>query len=161
MLRAGCSQPSLQPGLSKSSQIAAGRPSCSNIIAGRLSCSSCHLCCFSRPRPSTEACCDQLMFSSKLRTVPENLAPQEVANSLPENSTGACITRRRYYTQKRLARAAKKLGHGDNFSLVIFDQFVDRHVGVRMVTFVTPIKHLAGGGQVCQILGCQALASAS
>lgn len=57
-----------------------------------------------------------------------------------------CLYANRYYTQKRLARAAAKLGHEQ--VLTVHDQFVDRRVGVRMVTFVTPIQHLANGGQV-------------
>ena len=43
-------------------------------------------------------------------------------------------------------RAAAKLGHSQ--VLTVHDQFEDRRVGVRMVTFVTPIQHLADGGQV-------------
>ena len=55
----------------------------------------------------------------------------------------------RYYTQKRLARAAAKLGH--TAVLTVHDQFEDRRTGVRMCTFVSSIQHLAGGGQVCGI----------
>ena len=39
----------------------------------------------------------------------------------------------RYYTQKRLGRASKKLGIPE---LTVYDQFEDRRVGLRFCTFV-------------------------
>ena len=66
--------------------------------------------------------------------------------SWPLHPRSDCVVRHRYYTQKRLARAAAKLGHASVLS--VHDQFEDRRVGVRMVTFVSPIQHLAEGGQV-------------
>lgn len=57
----------------------------------------------------------------------------------PESSPG---TARRYYTQKRLARASRKLGIPD---LQVYDQFEDRRVGLRMCTFTGPVRDLGGG----------------
>ena len=51
---------------------------------------------------------------------------------------------RRYYTQRRLARASKKLGIPD---LAVRDQLEDRRVGLRMVVFTGPIHDLGGGVQ--------------
>ena len=51
----------------------------------------------------------------------------------------------RYYTQRRLVRASKKLGIPD---LAVRDQLEDRRVGLRMVVFTGPIHDLGGGMQV-------------
>lgn len=52
---------------------------------------------------------------------------------------------RRYYTQKRLSRASKKL---DIPELIVYDQFEDRRVGLRFCTFITPVQDLGGGCKV-------------
>lgn len=54
----------------------------------------------------------------------------------------------RYYTQKRLARASKKLGITD---LTVYDQFEDRRVGLRMCTFTSEVQDLGGGVKVCSL----------
>ena len=51
----------------------------------------------------------------------------------------------RYYTQRRLNRASKKLGIPE---LLVYDQFEDRRVGLRFCTFVTPVQDLGGGCKV-------------
>ena len=51
----------------------------------------------------------------------------------------------RYYTQKRLNRASKKLGIPE---LIVYDQFEDRRVGLRFCTFVTPAQDLGRGVKV-------------
>ena len=56
----------------------------------------------------------------------------------------------RYYTQKRLNRASKKLGIPE---LIVYDQFEDRRVGLRFCTFVTPAQDLGRGVKVlCPLL---------
>ena len=55
---------------------------------------------------------------------------------------------RRYYTQKRLSRASKKLGIPE---LIVYDQFEDRRVGLRFCTFVTPVQNLGGGCKVTSV----------
>ena len=54
-------------------------------------------------------------------------------------------SRRRYYTQKRLNRASKKLGIPE---LIVYDQFEDRRVGLRFCTFVTRAQDLGRGVKV-------------
>ncbi|KAK9807907.1 hypothetical protein WJX73_000144 [Symbiochloris irregularis] len=82
-----------------------------------------------------------------------------IATVMPSHAELAlcCLYANRYYTPKRLAKAAKKLGHtgfcpaslpAPPAPLSVHDEFVDRRCGVRMVTFVSPIHHLAGGGMV-------------
>ncbi|KAK9843785.1 hypothetical protein WJX81_006264 [Elliptochloris bilobata] len=56
-----------------------------------------------------------------------------------------CLYSNRYYTQRRLARASKKLGIPE---LAVHDQLEDRRVGLRMVVFTGPIHNLSGGVQV-------------
>ncbi len=51
----------------------------------------------------------------------------------------------RYYTQRRLNRASKKLGIPE---LIVYDQFEDRRVGLRFCTFVTPVQDLGNGCKV-------------
>lgn len=58
---------------------------------------------------------------------------------------------RRYYTQRRLLRASKKLGIPD---LAVRDQLEDRRVGLRMVVFTGPIHDLGGGVQARPHVGC-------
>lgn len=53
----------------------------------------------------------------------------------------------RYYTQRRLARAAKKLGIAE---LAVHDQLEDRRVGLRMVVFTGPVHDLGAGVQARQ-----------
>lgn len=60
----------------------------------------------------------------------------------------------RYYTQKRLNRASKKLGIAE---LIVYDQFEDRRVGLRFCTFVTPVQDLGGGCRVTVSLHCHTL----
>ncbi len=52
----------------------------------------------------------------------------------------------RYYTQKRLSRASKKLGIPE---LTVYDQFEDRRVGLRMCTFTSEVHDLGDGIKVC------------
>ncbi len=56
----------------------------------------------------------------------------------------AAPPRRRYYTQRRLARAAAKLGIPE---LAVAHQLEDRRVGLRMVVFTGPARDLGGGVQ--------------
>ena len=60
---------------------------------------------------------------------------------------------RRYYTQKRLGRASRKLGIPD---LQLYDQFEDRRVGLRMCTFTGPVQDLGRGVQVPRLSGSPA-----
>ena len=52
----------------------------------------------------------------------------------------------RYYTQKRLGRASKKLGIPE---LTVYDQFEDKRVGLRMCTFTSNVQDLGNGVKVC------------
>ena len=61
----------------------------------------------------------------------------------------------RYYTQKRLSRASKKLGIAE---LIVYDQFGDRRVGLRFCTFVTPTQDLGRGVKVPSPLLVQGIA---
>ncbi|BDA43970.1 hypothetical protein COCOBI_05-1540 [Coccomyxa sp. Obi] len=51
----------------------------------------------------------------------------------------------RYYTQKRLSRASKKLGIPE---LTVYDQFEDKRVGLRMCTFTSEVHDLGDGVKV-------------
>jgi hypothetical protein len=46
-----------------------------------------------------------------------------------------------------MATACRKLYNSEP-TITLYDQFEDRKVGLRMITFTTAIQHLEGGGKV-------------
>ncbi|KAK9808765.1 hypothetical protein WJX72_003209 [[Myrmecia] bisecta] len=79
---------------------------------------------------------------------PEDLPAEElVAEVKPTDAQLALCSlyANRWHTSKRLEAAAHLMQH--DFDLQVYDQFEDRKVGLRMVTFISPIKHVNGTGR--------------
>ena len=64
---------------------------------------------------------------------------------MPQERVRGRVATCRYYTQRRLNRASKKLGIPE---LIVYDQFEDRRVGLRFCTFVTAVQDLGNGCKV-------------
>lgn len=53
----------------------------------------------------------------------------------------------RYYTQARMAVACRKLYNSEP-SILLHDQYEDKKVGLRMITFITEVQQLDDDGKV-------------